>query len=97
VNEVRSDLRIHSKLPALEAILADVDGREGADMVYDLGDLVSDAPWPNETTTRLRGAGYLRSYDDSTVATDYKHCGCKAESPGTEEQFHESCALFTGK
>ena len=42
--------------------MADVDGREGADIIYDVGDLVSDAPWPNETTTRLRGAGYLRSY-----------------------------------
>jgi hypothetical protein len=96
VHEVRSDLRIHSNLPALQAILAGVDGREDMDMIYDLGDLVSVAPWPNETTTRLRGAGFLRSYD-SMLATDYKHCGCKAESPRAEELFHDSCALFTGK
>jgi predicted phosphodiesterase len=30
---------IHGNLPALEAVLADIDAREGVDVVYHLGDL----------------------------------------------------------
>jgi hypothetical protein len=90
---------IHSKLPALESILADVVGREDVDMIHHLGDLVAYAPWPNETVELLRERripGVSGNYY-STVATDYKHCGCTAESPGAEGLSHESYALFTGK
>jgi len=83
---------VHSNLPALEAVLADVDGREDVGAVYHLGDLVGYAPWPNETVALLRERripGIAGNYD-STVATDYKHCGCKAESPRGEELSHLS-------
>ena len=83
---------IHSNLPALEAVLADIDGREGIDAIYHLGDLVGYAPWPNETVALLeerRMPGIAGNYD-STVATDYKHCGCKADSPRAEELSHLS-------
>lgn len=74
---------VHSNLPALEAVLADVDGRDDTGAVYHLGDLVGYAPWPDETVALLRDrqiTGIAGNYD-STVATDYKHCGCKADSP----------------
>ena len=83
---------VHSNLPALEAVLADIDGREDAGAVYHLGDLVGYAPWPDETVALLRDrriTGIAGNYD-STVATDYKHCGCKADSPRGEELSHLS-------
>lgn len=54
---------IHANLPALEAVLADIDRREDVDAVYHLGDLVGYAPWPNEVVEvlRRRGAPGLRA------------------------------------
>jgi predicted phosphodiesterase len=83
---------IHANLPALEAVLADIDRRGDRDAVYHLGDLVGYAPWPNETVALIeqrRIAGISGNYD-STVATDYKHCGCKYEDPRQEELSHVS-------
>jgi predicted phosphodiesterase len=84
---------IHSNLPALEAVLADISGSRGrAAGTYHLGDLVGYAPWPNEVVRRLRAdaiAGVAGNYD-STVAHDYKHCGCKADTPHEEELAHIS-------
>ena len=83
---------IHSNLPALEAVLADIEDHPDVDAIYHLGDLVGYAPWPNETVALLeewRIPGIAGNYD-STVATDYKHCGCKADSPRGEELSHLS-------
>ncbi len=44
---------IHANLPALEAVLADMDHRN-PDAVFCLGDLVSYAPWPNEVIRLIR-------------------------------------------
>ena len=85
---------IHANLPALEAVLADLESRRGVDVTYHLGDLVGYAPWPNETVALLRKRrtpGIAGNYD-STVATDYKHCGCKYEDPRQEELSHVSYA-----
>ena len=82
---------IHANLPALEAVLEDI--RKGTPAgVYHLGDLVGYGPWPNEVVQRLREAGIagVAGNYDSTVATDYKHCGCKADSPHDEELAHIS-------
>lgn len=82
---------VHANLPALEAVLADI-GRRDVDHVFHLGDLVGYAPWPNEVVARLRDhhiAGIAGNYD-STVATDYKHCGCRYEDPRQEELSHLS-------
>jgi predicted phosphodiesterase len=83
---------IHSNLPALEAVLADIDGRDDVGATYHLGDLVGYAPWPNEVVALLRERGVpgISGNYDSTVATDYKHCGCKAETPRAEELSHLS-------
>jgi predicted phosphodiesterase len=83
---------IHANLPALQAVLADIDDRDGVAAVYHLGDLVGYAPWPNETVSLLRAvrvAGIAGNYD-STVATDYQHCGCRYEDPRQEELSHVS-------
>lgn len=83
---------VHANLPALEAVLTDIDGRQDLDGVYHLGDLVGYAPWPNETVTLLQGRGIqgIAGNYDSTVATDYDHCGCKAETAHQEELSHQS-------
>ncbi|MFW5946937.1 MAG: metallophosphoesterase family protein [Gemmatimonadota bacterium] len=83
---------IHGNLPALEAVLADIEGREDLGGVYHLGDLVGYAPWPDEVVAALRARaipGVAGNYD-STTATDYKHCGCRYEDPRQEELSHLS-------
>jgi predicted phosphodiesterase len=83
---------VHSNLPALEAVLADVDARGDVEAVYHLGDLVGYAPWPDGVVSLIqeRGIQGIAGNYDSTVATDYKHCGCKADSPRGEELSHLS-------
>jgi len=85
---------IHANLPALEAVLADIARRRDVGATYHLGDLVGYAPWPNETIGRLRAAGIagVAGNYDSTVATGYKHCGCRYEDPRQEELSHLSFA-----
>ena len=83
---------IHANLPALKAVLADV-ATLGATPLH-LGDLVGYAPWPNEVVALVaesRIAGVSGNYD-STVATRYKHCGCKYEDPHQEALSHLSFA-----
>jgi predicted phosphodiesterase len=85
---------IHANLPALRAVLAHIAGQREIAAVYHLGDLVGYAPWPNETVALLRDAGIqgIAGNYDSTVATDYKHCGCKYEDPRQEALSHLSYA-----
>jgi len=83
---------IHANLEALDAVLADIDQRGDADAIYHLGDLVGYSSNPNAVIERLRERaipGIAGNYD-STVATDYKHCGCKSENERQEELAHVS-------
>lgn len=82
---------IHANLPALRAVLDDIDGRV-IDAIYHLGDLTGYAPWPDETVALLRERGIqgIAGNYDSTIATDYKHCGCRAENQRQEELSHLS-------
>ncbi|MGZ3333298.1 MAG: metallophosphoesterase family protein [Gemmatimonadaceae bacterium] len=83
---------IHANLPALRAVLTDIDDRANIDAIYHLGDLTGYAPWPNEVVSLLRERaipGISGNYD-STIATDYKHCGCRADTPHDEELSHIS-------
>ena len=84
---------VHANLPALEAVLADIDARP-FDAVYHLGDLVGYAPWPNEVVELIasRGIPGVAGNYDSTVATSYKHCGCRYEDPVQEGLSHVSYA-----
>lgn len=85
---------LHANLPALEAVLADIDGRADIGATYHLGDLVGYAPWPNDTVqlVRSRGIAGVAGNYDSTTGTDYKHCGCKYEDAHQEELSHLSYA-----
>ena len=83
---------IHANLPALRAVLGDIDDRANIDAIYHLGDLTGYAPWPNEVVSLLRERaipGISGNYD-STIAADYKHCGCRADTPHDEELSHIS-------
>lgn len=82
---------IHANLPALDAVLTDID-TAGVDAIYHLGDLVGYAPWPNEVVARIaeRGMPGVAGNYDSTVATNYKHCGCRYEDPQQEALSHLS-------
>lgn len=85
---------IHGNLPALDAVLADIDARTDIASTWHLGDLVGYSPWPNEVVARLaeRGITGVSGNYDSTVAFAYKHCGCRSESPRQEELAHQSFA-----
>jgi predicted phosphodiesterase len=83
---------IHANLPALEAVLTDIATNARADATYHLGDLVGYAPWPDEVVgliERTAIPGVAGNYD-STVATDYQHCGCRYEDPHQEALSHLS-------
>ena len=83
---------IHANLPALEAVLADIERRPDVAVAYHLGDLVGYAPWPNEVVDviRQRAIASIAGNYDSTTGTDYKHCGCRYEDPHQEELSHLS-------
>ena len=85
---------IHSNLPALEAVLDHIAQQPEIAATYHLGDLVGYAPWPDETVALLREHGIegVAGNYDSTVATNYKHCGCKYEDPLQEQLSHVSFA-----
>jgi predicted phosphodiesterase len=83
---------IHANLPALEAVLEHIGRQPDIAATYHLGDLVGYAPWPDETVALIHElgiAGVAGNYD-STVGTDYKHCGCRYEDPRQEELSHIS-------
>lgn len=84
---------IHANLPALDAVLGDIATTD-ADAIHHLGDLVGYAPWPDEVVARIveRGIPGVAGNYDSTVAADYKHCGCRYEDPRQEELSHLSYA-----
>ena len=85
---------IHANLPALTAVLDDIGRRDDIDGTYHLGDLVGYAPWPNEVVALLseKGVSGIAGNYDSTVATDYAHCGCRYEDARQEQLSHESYA-----
>lgn len=85
---------IHANLPALDAVLADIDARGDADAILHAGDLVGYSSFPNEVVARLqeRGIAGIAGNYDSTVATGYKHCGCRSENARQEELAHLSYA-----
>jgi predicted phosphodiesterase len=85
---------VHGNRPALDAVLADLRARTDVGAAYHLGDLVGYGPWPDEVVSALIDAripGVAGNYD-STVATDYQHCGCRSESARQEELAHVSFA-----
>ena len=83
---------IHANLPALEAVLDHIDAQSDISATYHLGDLVGYSSSPNEVVALLRDRailGVAGNYD-TTVAADYKHCGCRADDARQEELAHVS-------
>jgi putative phosphoesterase len=73
---------VHSNLPALDAVLADI-AATGVDARYVLGDLVGYAPWPDEVLERLQAEQVpivMGNYDDGT-GFDRDECGCAYTNP----------------
>jgi putative phosphoesterase len=84
---------VHSNLPALEAVLADIN-RAGVDARYALGDLVGYAPWPNQVIERLRAEAIpvvMGNYDDGT-GFDRDECGCAYVDPAEKALGDQSFA-----
>jgi putative phosphoesterase len=68
---------IHANLPALKAVLEDMDYRQ-PDVVYCLGDLVGYAPWPNEVIREIRKRHIptiAGNYDEG-IGLHRDDCGC---------------------
>jgi putative phosphoesterase len=63
---------IHANLPALKAVLNDLDERK-IDQVFCLGDLVDFAPWPNEVIELIRQERIptLMGNHDERIAFNY--------------------------
>lgn len=68
---------IHANLPALEAVLADMD-RRGLMTRYCLGDLVGYGTFPNEVIgmIRARSIPTLMGNYDQGIGNDSEECGC---------------------
>jgi hypothetical protein len=76
---------IHANLPALEAVLADMDAGD-LPTRYCLGDLVGSCMWPNEVVATLRDRGIptIMGNYDLGVGQDSDDCGCAYNSPEAE-------------
>jgi predicted phosphodiesterase len=76
---------IHANLPALEAVLADMEAR-GLPNRYCLGDLVGYGTFPNEVIELIRSGEYqtLMGNYDQGVGNDSDDCGCAYTSKDAE-------------
>ena len=88
---------VHANLPALEAVLADIDARLGrgeVDAVYCLGDLVGYATWPNETVLAVqeRGIPTIAGNYDEGVGLGSDDCGCAYQTDEDKARGAESIA-----
>jgi len=89
---------IHANLPALEAVLADLDARLGrgeVDAAFCLGDLVGYAPWPDEVVAavRRRGIPTLAGNYDEGVGLGSDDCGCAYRTDEDRARGAESIAF----
>ncbi len=68
---------VHANLPALEAVLLDIDSRH-PDAIYCLGDLVGYATFPNEVVDliRHRKIPTIAGNYDEGVGNNSSDCGC---------------------
>jgi predicted phosphodiesterase len=85
MNQVTIFGDIHANLPALEAVLADMDKR-GFTIRYCLGDLVGYGTFPNEVVAAIRERGIptLMGNYDQGVGNDSDDCGCAYKDPISE-------------
>lgn len=84
---------IHANLPALDAVMADMESR-GLHNRYCLGDLVGYGTFPNEVAERIREAGIptiMGNYDQG-VGHDSDDCGCAYKTEIEEARGKRSIA-----
>lgn len=88
---------IHANLPALNAVLADIDSRN-PDLIYCLGDLVGYAPYPNEVINEIRKRKIptiAGNYDEGIGLTS-DNCGCAYKAQ--DEKDHGAVSIaFTNQ
>lgn len=84
---------IHGNLPALEAVLADMDQR-GLTNRYCLGDLVGYGTAPNEVTQRIRELNIptLMGNYDQGVGHSSDDCGCAYNTEADKRRGEQSIA-----
>jgi putative phosphoesterase len=85
---------IHANLPALEAVLADID-RRNPDSIYCLGDLVGYNIWPNEVIRRRKIPTIAGNYDFG-IGRMSDDCGC-AYKTDEEKDMGKVSISFTNK
>jgi putative phosphoesterase len=88
---------IHANLPALEAVLADIDVRN-PDQVICLGDLVGYNVWPNEVVAAIRDRRIptISGNYDEGVGLNSDDCGCAYKTPEDEARGVESITYTNG-
>lgn len=82
---------IHANLPALEAVLEDIDAQK-PDAVFCLGDLVGYATWPNEVVSAIRSRSIptiAGNYDEG-VGLNSDDCGCAYKTDEDRERGAQS-------
>src|SRR5450759_5264139 len=69
---------IHGTLPALDAVLSDIEAHDLGTATYCLGDLVGYGPDPSGVIERIRGLGMptIRGNYDDGVGNRRGQCGC---------------------
>lgn len=84
---------IHGNLPALEAVLADMDAR-GLDNLYCLGDLVGYGTFPNEVIAlvRERSIPTIMGNYDQGVGNSSDDCGCAYKTEVEQQRGEQSIA-----
>lgn len=88
---------VHANLPALEAVLRDIDARLGrgeVDAAYCLGDLVGYGTWPNEVVLSIqeRGIPTIAGNYDEGVGLASDDCGCAYQTDEDKARGAESIA-----
>jgi putative phosphoesterase len=88
---------IHANLPALEAVLQDIDSRK-PDIIYCLGDLVGYAPWPNEVINEIRRRRIhtIAGNYDQGIGLTSDDCGC-AYKTDTEKGLGVQSIAYTNQ
>jgi putative phosphoesterase len=84
---------VHANLPALEAVLADIEARN-LNNLYCLGDLVGYGTFPNEVVAviRERGIPTIMGNYDQGVGNSSDDCGCAYKTPEAKALGNRSIA-----
>lgn len=94
---------IHANLPALEAVMRDLDNRGGTSALYSLGDMVGYGPHPNEVVQLLRDRDalcVLGNHDAAAVgliSTEAFNPVAAAANEWTAAQLTRETAVYLGK